>query len=529
MLGGRDPVGVDRPRVRRDPPRRATRPGSARPPSRPRRASAAGTGGASAPRADCATNDERRGRQPARDRRGRARRVDVDQLRRGRQSARSIASAACRSTRTSPVRSGSATPAGRVARPGSNAPVDEQAPHALVRDRADEVLDVDAAVAQRAAVAVGLGDLRGEGDDALEAGLDSRSSVFTRLTVASMASGSDPDAPPVASRPRCPTTSCSAAPAPARGARARRRALGARAGHRVARADRALDPQLGAFVQVDHDGALAAADAIGRGDPRPFAGVPIAIKNNRAVSGLRLTQRLRADARLRRALRPQRRPPPARRRLRDRRHDQAPRVRDPAGDRAARCTARRATRGTRAHPRRLLGRRRAAAVARGMVPLAHGNDGGGSLRIPAACCGLVGLKAQRHRVSTAPDLGASPLVIDGVLTRTVAETAQLLDLLAGYVTGDAAWMPRAGGAVRGDAPRARRTGLRIALHDAAADPRRPGRSALRRGRRARRGARRVARPPRRGVRAALAGRRARSSSSSTTSPRRSRSGSASRR
>src|ERR1700730_228694 len=50
-----------------------------------------------------------------------------------------------------------------------------------------------------------------------------------------------------------------------------------------------LDPQLGAFVEVDHDGALATADAIGPGDPRPFAGVPIAIKNNRAVNGLRLT------------------------------------------------------------------------------------------------------------------------------------------------------------------------------------------------------------------------------------------------
>jgi amidase len=75
-----------------------------------------------------------------------------------------------------------------------------------------------------------------------------------------------------------------------------------------------------------------------------------------------------------------------------------------------------------------------------MVPIAHGNDGGGSLRIPAACTGLVGLKAARHRVSTSPDLGASSLVIDGVLTRTVAETASLLDLLAGYETGDAAWL-----------------------------------------------------------------------------------------
>jgi amidase len=81
----------------------------------------------------------------------------------------------------------------------------------------------------------------------------------------------------------------------------------------------------------------------------------------------------------------------------------------------------------------------AAAVAAGMVPVAHGNDGGGSLRIPAACCGLVGLKAQRHRVSAAPELGASALAVDGVLTRTVSETAALLDILAGYEMGDAAW------------------------------------------------------------------------------------------
>jgi amidase len=80
-----------------------------------------------------------------------------------------------------------------------------------------------------------------------------------------------------------------------------------------------------------------------------------------------------------------------------------------------------------------------AAVAAGMVPLAHGNDGGGSTRIPAACCGLVGLKGARGRVSAGPDAGDSLLTVDGVLTRTVADTAALLDILAGYEPGDSTW------------------------------------------------------------------------------------------
>ena len=76
-----------------------------------------------------------------------------------------------------------------------------------------------------------------------------------------------------------------------------------------------------------------------------------------------------------------------------------------------------------------------------MVPLAHGSDGGGSIRIPAACCGLVGLKPSRGRVSRGPEQGDDFLVQDGVLTRTVAETAALLDVLAGYEPGDATWAP----------------------------------------------------------------------------------------
>ena len=86
-------------------------------------------------------------------------------------SGASIASAACTSTRGSPERTISGCGSAGIS-PGSKRPVDEQAPDLLERDLPDEVLDVDAAVAQRAALLVGLGDLGGEGDDAFQAGLD---------------------------------------------------------------------------------------------------------------------------------------------------------------------------------------------------------------------------------------------------------------------------------------------------------------------------------------------------------------------
>jgi amidase len=76
-----------------------------------------------------------------------------------------------------------------------------------------------------------------------------------------------------------------------------------------------------------------------------------------------------------------------------------------------------------------------------MVPVAHASDGGGSIRIPASCCGLVGLKATRGRISRGPEFGDSFLATDGTLCRTVADAAATLDLLAGYEPGDATWAP----------------------------------------------------------------------------------------
>ena len=80
----------------------------------------------------------------------------------------------------------------------------------------------------------------------------------------------------------------------------------------------------------------------------------------------------------------------------------------------------------------------AAAVASGMVPVAHGNDGGGSIRIPASECGLVGLKPSRGRTSFGPDMGqgVGGLAAEGVVSRTVRDTAALLDVAQGYMPGD---------------------------------------------------------------------------------------------
>ena len=88
----------------------------------------------------------------------------------------------------------------------------------------------------------------------------------------------------------------------------------------------------------------------------------------------------------------------------------------------------------------------AAAVAAGLAPIAHGSDGGGSIRIPASCCGLVGLKASRGRVGTGRLRQPGPgLTTDGVLSRTVADTAAALDALAGRGVGETYSAPASAG------------------------------------------------------------------------------------
>ena len=118
-----------------------------------------------------------------------------------------------------------------------------------------------------------------------------------------------------------------------------------------------LNPQLNAFVEVDDERALAAADEVSSGDERPFAGVPIAIKNNRALKDWRLHKRLRADGRFRRALRPQCGAASEAGGLRDRGHDDAARVRDPAGQRGPDLRPYAQSVGFGANPWRFFGRR----------------------------------------------------------------------------------------------------------------------------------------------------------------------------
>jgi amidase len=204
-----------------------------------------------------------------------------------------------------------------------------------------------------------------------------------------------------------------------------------------------LNDELNAFVTLCEERALAEADAVGAGDERPLAGVPIAIKDLAAITeGVRTTFGSASMADW----------------IPD--HDSAlvRRVRDAGAiivgktnlpefgilpvtepDLFGPCHNPWDTSRT---PGGSSGGS-ASAVAAGMVPIAHANDGGGSIRIPASCCGLVGLKPSRGRASLAPDFAefVGGIAIEGCVSRTVADTALMLDIVSGYETGDPYWAP----------------------------------------------------------------------------------------
>jgi amidase len=83
----------------------------------------------------------------------------------------------------------------------------------------------------------------------------------------------------------------------------------------------------------------------------------------------------------------------------------------------------------------------AAAVATGIVPLAQGSDGGGSIRIPASACGIFGLKPSRGLLPRHPPNAGDSLSVDGALTRSVRDTAAFLDAVHGPTPGEQYWAP----------------------------------------------------------------------------------------
>lgn len=202
--------------------------------------------------------------------------------------------------------------------------------------------------------------------------------------------------------------------------------------------------RINAFVTLDPEGALASARAsearIRSGQGRPLEGVPLAIKDDTVVAGLptsegsrmvgsavtsdeaHLVARLRAAGAVivgktnlpefgATAVTESARWPPCR--------NPWDLSRTPGGSSGG----------------------SAAAVAAGLIPAAHGDDGGGSLRIPASCCGVFTLKPSRGRISVAPYGSESPLTVHGFLTTSVIDNALLLDLTHGHVAGDPFWAP----------------------------------------------------------------------------------------
>jgi amidase len=202
-----------------------------------------------------------------------------------------------------------------------------------------------------------------------------------------------------------------------------------------------LDPQLNSFVTVRGAEALADARAADEGESdAPFRGVPIAVKDLAATAGIRTTYSCRAladnvpdfDTAVVR-------------RMREAGFVIVGKTNTPEFGTVAftESDLNGATRNPWDLSRTPGGSSggAAAALAAGLVPIAHGTDGGGSIRIPASCCGVFGLKPSRGRVSPAPFHALEGLSTAGPIARSVEDAARLLDVLAGYEPGDPWWAP----------------------------------------------------------------------------------------
>ena len=196
-----------------------------------------------------------------------------------------------------------------------------------------------------------------------------------------------------------------------------------------------IDPLLGAYVTVRAEEALAEARAPTPDDAGPFHGVPIALKDLDSTAGTRTTFGSRAFA--------------ANVPLFDMAHVRRLKA---AGFIVLGKTATPEFGTTAFTESELTGATRnpwdtsrtvggssggaGAALAAGLTPIAQGSDGGGSIRIPASCCGVFGLKPSRGRISNAPFGPGIGLSTTGPLARTVADAAAYLDAVAGYEWGD---------------------------------------------------------------------------------------------
>jgi amidase len=199
----------------------------------------------------------------------------------------------------------------------------------------------------------------------------------------------------------------------------------------LARIER-LDPELNAYVTVCAEEALAQAQSPLEG---PFAGVPLPIKDLVDTAGIRTTYSCKAFAENVPAADTE-----LARRIRAAGFVVLGKTNTPEfGTTAVTESELNGICRNPWDPARTPGGSSggaAAAVAAGLAPLAQGSDGGGSIRIPASCCGLYGLKPSRGRTSPAPRGDAYGFSVAGSLARTVADAAAFLDAIAGPEPGD---------------------------------------------------------------------------------------------